>query len=184
MWLFLIGMFLDGAAGAARQQMLAREAFAGRPVSSFMNRQPVTVPPDLPVRRLVEDFFYRHHHKAFPVVQNGELLGCVTADRLRQIDPARWESLSVRDVMTRCSPESVVSPSTDALEALMQMQRAGSDWLLVAADGKLYGVLSLSDMLHVLSLKLELGDLETQRRAPYAQARPGTQASTQASRPI
>jgi len=33
MWLFLIGMFLHGAAGAARQQMIARETFAGRPVA-------------------------------------------------------------------------------------------------------------------------------------------------------
>ena len=104
-------------------------------------------------------------------------------------DTERTFMLSIRAAnraltLSRCSPESVVSPSTDALEALMQMQRTGSDWLLVAADGKLYGVMSLSDMLHVLSLKLELGDLEAQRRPPYSQARPGTKASTQASRPI
>jgi hypothetical protein len=54
--LFLIGMFLHGAAGEARRQMLAQETFAGRPAASFMNRQPTTVTPDLPVRQLVEDF--------------------------------------------------------------------------------------------------------------------------------
>jgi CBS domain-containing protein len=177
MWLFLIGMFLHGAAGAARQQMLAREAFAGRPVASFMNRQPITVTPDLPVRQLIEDFFYRHHHKAFPVVQNGKLLGCVTADHLRQTDRARWESLIVRDVMAPCPSESIVSPSTDALDALMQMQRSGNGWLLVTADGKLCGILTLSDMLHVLSLKLELGDENAQQRSPYPQSASGTQAS-------
>jgi CBS domain-containing protein len=177
MWLFLIGMFLHGAAGAARQQMLARETFAGRTVALFMNRQPITVSPDLPVRQLIEDFFYRYHHKAFPVVQNGQLLGCVTADRLRQIDRARWGSLTVRDVMTRCAPESIVSPSTDALDALMQMQRTGNGWLLVAADGELCGILSLNDMLHVLSLKLELGEADAQPRSSYSQSGPGRRVS-------
>jgi len=47
-----------------------------------MKRQPITVAPDLPLRQLIEDYFYRYHHKAFPVEQNGKLLGCVTADRL------------------------------------------------------------------------------------------------------
>jgi Zn-dependent protease len=180
MWLFLIGMFLHGAAGAARQQMLARETFAGRPVASFMNRQPISVTPDLPVRQLIEDFFYRYHHKAFPVVQNGSLLGCVTADRLRQIDRARWDSLIVRDVMTPCPPESIVSPLTDAFDALMRMQRSGNGWLLVADGDKLSGILSLSDLLHVLSLKLELGDADVQPRSAY----PQRGSSTQASRPI
>jgi CBS domain-containing protein len=179
-WLFLIGMFLHGAAGAARQQMLAREAFAGRPVASFMNRQPIMVTPDLTVRQLIEDFFYRHHHKAFPVVQNGRLLGCVTADSLRHTDRARWESLTVRDVMIPCRPESIVSPSTDAHDALMRMQRSGNGWLLVAANGELCGILSLSDMLQILSLKLELGDENAQQRSLY----PRSGSGKQASRPI
>ena len=179
-WLFLIGMFLHGAAGAARQQMLAREAFAGRPVASFMNRQPIMVTPDLTVRQLIEDFFYRHHHKAFPVVQNGRLLGCVTADSLRHTDRARWESLTVRDVMIPCPPESIVFPSTDALDALTRMQRSGNGWLLVAANGELCGILSLSDMLQILSLKLELGDENAQQRSLY----PRSGSGQQASRPI
>jgi Zn-dependent protease/CBS domain-containing protein len=164
MWLFLIGMFLHGAAGAARQQMIARETFAGRPVARFMKRQPITVAPDLPLRQLIEDYFYRYHHKAFPVEQNGKLLGCVTADRLRQVPPEEWQSRTVRDVMTPCPPDSIVSPSTDAFDALMQMQRTGNGWLLVIDENRLCGILSLSDMLQILSLKLEFGDAEPQQR--------------------
>jgi predicted transcriptional regulator len=145
-----------------------------------MDRQPIMVTPDLTVRQLIEDFFYRHHHKAFPVVQNGRLLGCVTADSLRHTDRARWESLTVRDVMIPCPPESIVSPSTDALDALMRMQRSGNGWLLVAANGELCGILSLSDMLQILSLKLELGDENAQQRSLY----PRSGSGKQASRPI
>jgi hypothetical protein len=73
-----------------------------------------------------------------------------------------------------------VSPSTDALDALMRMQRIGNGWLLVAANGELCGILSLSDMLQILSLKLELGDENAQQRSPC----PRSGSGTQASRPI
>ncbi|HJU15850.1 MAG TPA: site-2 protease family protein [Stellaceae bacterium] len=157
-WLFLIGIFLHGAAGAGRQQIMVEETFAGRPVVAFMNPQPITVPPDLPLRRLVEDFFYRHHHKAFPVEEHDNLVGCVTAARLRRIEPALWDTLNVRDIMDRCPPQSLTSPAADALDALLQMQRNGYGWLPVVADGRLVGILSLSDMLHILSLRLEYGE--------------------------
>ncbi len=154
-WLFLIGIFLYGAAGATRRQTAARQTFAGHSVAAFMNRQPIAVPPDLPVRRLVEDFFHRYHFKAFPVEEDDRLVGCVTAARLRQIEPARWDGMTVRDVMDRCPPESLVSPATNALAALLRMQRTGCGWLPVVAEDRLVGILSLRDMLHVLSLRRE-----------------------------
>jgi Zn-dependent protease len=46
-WLSLIGLFLRGAASATYQQTLARQILGGQPVSRFMNRRPITVPPDL-----------------------------------------------------------------------------------------------------------------------------------------
>jgi len=66
--------------------------------------------------------------------------------------------------MTSCPPDSIVSPSTDAFDALMQMQRTGNGWLLVIDEDRLCGILSLSDMLQILSLKLEFGDAEPQQR--------------------
>jgi Zn-dependent protease/CBS domain-containing protein len=154
-WLFLIGIFLYGAAGAARRQTAARQILAGHAVAAFINRQPIAVPPDLPVQRLVENFFHRYHYKAFPVEDDDRLVGCITAERLRQIEPAQWDGMTVRDVMDRCPPDSLVSPATDALDALLQMQRTGCGWLPVVAEGRLVGILSLRDMLHVLSLRRE-----------------------------
>jgi Zn-dependent protease/predicted transcriptional regulator len=157
-WLFLIGMFLHGAAGAARQQMLVRQVFAGHRVADFMNPRPITVEADLSLRRLVDDYFYRHPHKMFPVLGGGRLLGCVTAARVRQSDPAEWERLAVRDILERSTAENTVSSDTDALAALSKMQRAGNSRLLVVDRGALVGILSLKDMLQHLSLRQELGD--------------------------
>src|SRR3546814_15942876 len=83
MWRFLIGLFVRAAADAAYKQVLAREAFAGAPVAQFMSRDPVTVDPALPLRLLVDDYFYRYRHKLFPVlVAGGTPLGAVRTEHV------------------------------------------------------------------------------------------------------
>lgn len=66
-WLVFVGQFLAVLARQAYEQVVARELLAGVPVSKVMTREPITVPPDLDLKHLVEDYVYRHHRKAFPV---------------------------------------------------------------------------------------------------------------------
>ena len=66
---FLIGMFIRGASGQARQQIEIRTALSGKPVRELMNDQPRTVSADEPLDRFVDDHVYRHHLKMFPVTQ-------------------------------------------------------------------------------------------------------------------
>ena len=165
-WLFFIGLFLHGAAGAARRELSMRRAFAGRPVSTMMRTDPVAVPPDLPIRALVEDYFYRRYFKAFPVLRDGALVGCIMAGQVSRLSREDRDRLTVGEVMQSCSPDIIVPPDCDALEALTKMQRGRHSRLLVVEDGQLRGILALSDMLQYLSLKLQL---ETQA-APGAAA--------------
>lgn len=156
LWSFLIGMFLRGAADAAYRQTLARQILGGQPVSRFMSPQPIAVTPDVSIRELVEDFVYRYHHKTFPVVRDGRLVGCVSAAQLGAIDRSQWQQRRVADIMERCSADNLVTPDTDALEAMSKMQRGGRSQLLVVRNGQLVGILSLRDLLDFFALKLEL----------------------------
>jgi Zn-dependent protease len=169
-WLSLIGLFLRSAASATYQQTLARQILDGRPVSRFMNRRPITVPPDLSVREFVEDFVYRHHHKVFPVVRDGRLLGCITTEQLSAIDGDQWDQRTVAETMEPCSEDNTVAPETDTLEAMTKMQRTGRSPLLVVSRGQLLGILSLRDLLELLTLGLEL---EGRRRQAAARPQEG-----------
>jgi len=81
-WIGLIGLFLNNAAEASYQQVLVRQALAGRPVLIFMNPNPITLPPTVELQRWVEDYVYRYHHKAFPVVSNSRLEGFIETQAL------------------------------------------------------------------------------------------------------
>jgi Zn-dependent protease/CBS domain-containing protein len=156
-WFFLLGLFLRNAAQMSYQQLLLRRAFEGEPVSRFMQTNPVTVPRQIPVTELVQDYIYRHHYKMYPVLDDsGRLLGCVTARQVKELPREEWGSTTVGALAKSCNPENVVRPDTDAMSALSAMSRSGVSRLMVAEGDQLLGILTLKDLLRFFSLKMEL----------------------------
>ncbi len=155
-WWLLIGLFLRNAAQMSYQQLLVRRALEGEPISRFMTRNPVTVPPAITVAELVEKYVLHHHFKMFPVVDDGRIVGCVSTKDIKAIPKEKWAEESVGEIAERCSPEIFIAPETDAVKALAIMNQTGLSRLLVAEDGKLVGLLTLKDLLAFLSLKVEL----------------------------
>jgi len=156
-WSFLIGVFLQGAARMSYQQILIRKALEGEQVRRFMKSDPVTVPPSISLRRLVEDYVYKYHFQMFPIVEGSDkLLGCITTKELKEIPREEWGQKTVGELATKCSPGNTIDPQADATQALSVMARTGSGRLIVVEGNRLVGVITLKDMLKFLSLKLEL----------------------------
>ena len=158
MWMFLIGMFIRGAARMSYRQLMTRRALEGETLERFMTRDPVAVGPDLTVSRFVDDYVYRHHHKLFPVTDESGLVGCVSTDRLKELPREEWRRTRVGDIAQECTDANTVGPEVDAVEALARMNRGGSGRLLVVKEGRLLGIVTLKDMLAFLSLKIELDE--------------------------
>jgi Zn-dependent protease/CBS domain-containing protein len=156
MWFFLIGMFLKTAAEASFQQLITLRTFEGEPLRRFMNSNPVTVTPDLSIGRLVEDYVYTHHHKLYPVVENGRLTGCITTRQIKDVPQDRWASTTVADVAATCDSDNTISSDADATKALSKMRRTNAGRLMVVDQDRLLGIVSLKDMMEFLSLKIEL----------------------------
>jgi Zn-dependent protease/CBS domain-containing protein len=158
MWWVLLGFFLSGAAEASRRDLDVREALQGVPVDRVMTADPIAVPPDTTVAELVEGFIYRHHHKSFPVAEHGRLVGCVSTREVAAVPRERWASETVAAIATPCGPEATVAPGDDAIAALTRMQRERLSRLMVVDRGRLVGVLSLSDLMRLLAVRLELAE--------------------------
>jgi Zn-dependent protease/CBS domain-containing protein len=155
-WLGLIGWFLNNAARTSYQQVLIRQALQGEPVRHFMNAQPIVVPSSLDLRQWVEDYVYRYHRKAFPVVSDGHLEGVITTQALMQVPRGEWDRHTVGELMRHDVRALTIRPDADAVYALAKMQRTGSSRLLVTDEDRLVGIISLKDLLRFLNLKLEL----------------------------
>jgi Zn-dependent protease/predicted transcriptional regulator len=159
MWLFLIGLFIHGAAKMSYRQLLTRQALEGEALQRFMNRNPVTVAPDIRLDRLVEDYIYRYHHKLFPVVDGERLVGCVTTRQVKAVPREQWAATTVGELTEACSDANSIRPDTDAVDALARMHRSHVGRLMVVEDGRLQGIIALKDLLHFLSMKIEFEEV-------------------------
>jgi Zn-dependent protease/CBS domain-containing protein len=156
LWYFLIGLFIRNASQSSYQQLLIRKALSGEPVSYFMKPQPVTVPSSASVADLVENYFYKYHYKMFPVSDDGHVEGCVTTREVRNLPKEQWQQHKVNEIETPCSDKNTISPDSDAMKALSQMNATGNSRLMVVEGGKLVGIITLKDMLKFLSFKIDL----------------------------
>jgi CBS domain-containing protein len=121
-----------------------------------MNDQPQTVAPHLTIDQWVEDYVYRYHHKMFPVVDEGRLLGWITVDAIRELPREQWPWRSVRDRLDRLSEANSVEAEADAMTVLSKMNEANQSRYLVTRDGQLAGIITLKDLMQYIDLKREL----------------------------
>ena len=156
LWWFLIGMFVRGAAQTSYQQLLVRNALAGEPVRNFMTPNPVSAPGSITVEQLVKEYVYKYHYKMFPVLDNDNLVGCITTRQIKEVPREQWSQETVSQLATECSLDNTISPDTDAVQALALMNKTGNSRLLVVDGQHLLGIISLKDMMEFLSLKVEL----------------------------
>lgn len=158
-WLVLIGMFLQNTSGAAYRQLVSRQMLAGESVRSLSIADPVTVPTNLSIKNLVENYMYPKHIDLFPVTDGQRLVGCISTREVKGLTADQWAALTVGDLMVPCSSENSIDAGGDALTALSVMNRTGHHRLVVKDGDRVVGVLTHKDMLKFLSIKLEVENL-------------------------
>lgn len=177
-WWMLIGLFIRSGARASVAQMTFARILHGETVRNFMNPHPVTVPPNLPLKRLVEEYLYKFNYKFFPVTDEGRVLGCIGMPQVKAMTPLEWELRRVGDAMASCPAESLVSADMPVEKALKRMQESGQGTLMVVEGGRLIGVITTADILHYLTMKMEIEEAEER-----AAEQPRTRISRRPRRP-
>ena len=156
LWQAMIGLFLRGAAKSSYQQVVTRDLLSGLTVGRFMTPDPVTVPPGISLQSFVDDYLYRTHHQIYPVVKDGELVGCVTVKKLKNIPREEWAQRHVAEIAAGCEEAATISPESQAMEALDIMNRTTNSRLMVVEKGRLVGIVTLKDLSEILALRMEL----------------------------
>ena len=139
---------------------LAHNLFDTKKVKDLMVKNPVTVPRSISLEEFISDYVYKHHFQAYPVLSFGRLTGCIFVKQIATIPREEWTRYTVGAVAIPCNEEITIGPEEDANKALEIMNRSGNSRLLVVNGDQLEGIISLKDMLALLSLKMELHDLK------------------------
>jgi Zn-dependent protease/CBS domain-containing protein len=163
LWLIFIGMFLRGTAEGGYQEVVLRQALADVAVHEVMTEDVISVPQDLPVSRLLTEYFLHYGYHGFPVTQNGQVIGVVSLNAVRQVPESERTAITVAQIMRPLSGHITIAPQAPLSEALTKMIQEDTGRLLVLQDGTLHGLITKTGLLRFLEIKqiLEASATET-----------------------
>jgi len=121
-------------------------------VEEVMNRDVITLSPEMPVPAL-ETLFEEYHHTGYPVVEDGKLVGIVTISDVQKVPPEKRERLKIRDIASRrlvvAYPDETVHQALDK----MYVRDVGRLPVVDRRDPrKILGIISKHDILKAFEL--------------------------------
>ena len=152
LWLIFIGWFLNNAAVMSYRQLIVRDSLEGVPVSRLMQTRFTRVDPDMPVATLLDEHVMASGQRAFPVEQDGRLVGMVCLRDLNKRGRDAWGATTVREIMTPVDRLTTVSPRDEAFDVLALLGQRDLNQLPVVDNGRLVGMIRREDILKWLSL--------------------------------
>ncbi len=170
LWTAVIGHFLSGAAGSARQQQALHEALRGLRAADVMQADSPVATAVMPLDEFLYLHVLRQGRRALPVVDDGRLIGIVSVTDAKEVPQPAWAHTTVGEVMTR-APLTTVAPDAGLDRALGLLAEHSLNQLPVVDGAHLVGMLTRADVLRVLQLRETLGVRELR---PRPQRVPGT----------
>jgi Zn-dependent protease/predicted transcriptional regulator len=146
LWPAFIGWFLFRAASASLVEGDRRRLLQATTAREVMNVPPPSIPADLQVAVAMERFLQGHEGEAFPVMEDGHVVGFVSPRTARAIPLNR----QVRDAMVqgRGVIEARPDETMDAVTERLGQER--SETVLVLDRGRLVGVIEPQDLSRFL----------------------------------
>lgn len=159
-WIGFIGWFLLSAAQSANSQVMLQSMFGGVTVSDVMNTNLVTVPANISLQRLVDEYFLPGGLRSALVMQADQLAGLITLSDIRHVPRDQWAQVPVGHAMIPLERLHVVSPEQSLNDVLPLMAGRDVNQLPVVQNGRLVGILSRDAIVRFLEVRRGLG-LET-----------------------
>lgn len=157
------GWFLLSAAQTARTQSVLETTFRGVTVGEVMNKNVMTVPANISLQRLVDEYFLPQGLRSALVMQGDQLAGLITLSDIRHVAREGWSQTPVGMAMIPAERLHTTTPQQQLKDALPLMNGRDVNQLPVVQDGRLVGVLSRDAILRSLEVRRSIGS--DQRRA-------------------
>lgn len=156
-WLGFIGWFLLNAARTANSQVMLESMFKGVTVSQVMNPNPVTVPANISLQLLVDDYFLPQGLRSALVVQGEQFAGLITLNDIRRVPRDQWAQTPVGMAIIPVDRLHAVSPNQDLNDVLSIMANQDVNQLPVVQNGRVVGILSRDSIIRYIEVRRSLG---------------------------
>jgi len=158
LWIGFTGWFLLSAAQSANTQSMVDTVFSGVTVGQVMDTHVTTVPANISVQRLVDEYFLPQGLRSALVLQGGVLGGLVTLSDIRHVPREEWGQTPVGFIMIPAERLHSVRPEQPLRDALRLLGSQNINQLpVVQQDGQLVGVLTREAIVRFIEIRRSLG---------------------------
>lgn len=158
LWVAFIGWFLLSAAQTANSQVELQSTFRGVSVAQVMNTRPLTVPANISLQKLVEEYFLPLGLRSAPVTWGDYLAGLISLSDFARVARERWPYTPVGHVMRLLDQVTTATPAQPLLEVLHVMGTQNINQVPVVEDGRLVGLVSREEIIRYLQVHQSVGD--------------------------
>ena len=155
-WFIFIGIFLLEAAELSYRHVVMNKLLGGTKVESLMTKEVITVPANMPLDKLLDNYFFKYRHASFPVLEGDNILGLVTFHDVKEVPQDKWSTTTAREAMEPVRKDLIIHKNTEAMEALAKLASNGIGRRLVIEHAKLIGILSRKDIMRLFEFKAEI----------------------------
>jgi Zn-dependent protease/CBS domain-containing protein len=151
------GWFLLTSAQSARSQSALDTAFRGVTVNQIMNTNVMTVPANISLQKLVDEYLLPRGLRSAFVMQGDQLAGLITLSDVRHVPRDQWPQTPVGSAMIPLERLHTITPQQNVKDVLPLMTGQDVNQLAVVQDGQLVGVLTREGILRSLEIRRNLG---------------------------
>ena len=151
------GWFLLTSAQSARSQSMLDTAFRGVTVNQIMDTNVLTVPANISLQKLVDEYFLPRGLRSAFVMQGDQLAGLITLSDIRHVPRDQWPQTPVGFAMIPLERLHTITPQQNVKDVLPLMTGQDVNQLAVVQDGRLVGVLTREGILRSLEIRRNLG---------------------------
>jgi len=151
------GWFLLTSAQSARSQSMLDTAFRGVTVNQIMDTNVLTVPANISLQKLVDEYFLPRGLRSAFVMQGDQLAGLITLSDIRHVPRDQWPQTPVGYAMIPLERLHTITPQQNVKDVLPLMTGKDVNQLAVVQDGRLVGVLTREGILRSLEIRRNLG---------------------------
>jgi Zn-dependent protease len=157
LWLVFVGWFLHSAAVRSYQQVRVETRLKGVSAGELMNENFKTIPSDLTVAQLVDDYIFKRKERVFVVTDEGQLQGIVCLEDVKATPRSEWPRTTAGNIMTPRVELKSVTPETSGEDVLKSLAEKDVHQVPVMIGDRVAGLIRRSDVLRYIKLRDDLG---------------------------
>jgi Zn-dependent protease/CBS domain-containing protein len=152
-WTLLIGWFLLQNAGSSAQSATIQDQLTGLKAEDAVIPNSPIVSADLSLREFANEYIIgkKEWSKFLVTDAEGQLLGAITVDDMRNIPTSDWPTTAVKELMQPVEVSTIVKSDQSLLEVVMLLEQEQLNQLpVVRENGVLVGLLEKTSVRNLL----------------------------------